>query len=729
MGGLTGTARPRRAPGRSARRLLAGVATAAALIASALAQPAVPSTAAEGAAEAPRLYLVTLSGPGTSDLRGALDRPALRAAARASQDRTLSSVGAPEPVYRWTAALNGYAVALTKEQAHALESDPAVARVEADSVRPLAGAAATRPAAGIAPPSHGRGGAGVVIGVVDSGLWPDSPLFADVRGLGRAPQRFRGVCQPGPGWADDVCGRKVVGARWFVAGFGVDRVRSTAQLSALDDDGHGTLVASVAAGNAGVSVTVPGQRAGVYSGVAPQARIAAYKACWTAPDPRDDGCSTADLVAAVDQAVADRVDVLNLSVDGGREIDGVDTVDRALLGAAEAGIVVVGASGNRGSSGYAAHAGPWVTSVGGVTGEVRRGTVSARGLALAGAMASRRTVSPAAVVAGAAVPAPGASPGDARLCVPGSLDAAEVAGRIVVCERGRIGRVDKSAAVRRADGVGMILLNRTRGPVSADFHSVPTVHLAKAEGERLLAWLVRHPGRRLALRPDGVLRGPGRLVSWTSWGDPAGAFLKPDLVANAVGVLGAAPPHARGRRWDLGTGTSVAAARVSGAAAVLLSRHDWTAAMVRSALSTTAGDLAEAPSLLRSGAGEVRPLRAGRATLVLRQSVRGYRAWLDGSLDAQGLNTPSALLHGDQSVTRTVTNVAHRAVTFRFTVSGFRRHEVTVSPASVRLAPGRSARLTITVGPASGTQPLDDGWVSWTGSAGIPGRIPVVVAR
>ena len=73
-------------------------------------------------------------------------------------------------------------------------------------------------------------------------------------------------------------------------------------------------MASIAAGNAQVSVQVNDQRLGSYGGVAPQARVAAYKACWTAPDPADDGCSTADLVTAVDTAVRDRVDVLNLSV-------------------------------------------------------------------------------------------------------------------------------------------------------------------------------------------------------------------------------------------------------------------------------------------------------------------------------------------------------------------------------------------------------------------------------
>ena len=72
--------------------------------------------------------------------------------------------------------------------------------------------------------------------------------------------------------------------------------------------------------------------------MAPAARLAVYKACWTAPDPAEDGCATADTVAAVDQAVADGVDVLNYSVSGSDRPD--DSVERAFLGAASAGVFV-----------------------------------------------------------------------------------------------------------------------------------------------------------------------------------------------------------------------------------------------------------------------------------------------------------------------------------------------------------------------------------------------------
>ena len=120
-----------------------------------------------------------------------------------------------------------------------------------------------RRAAGQAPPARRRG---VVIGFVDSGLGPDSPLFAAVPRLGRQPRRFHGACATGEDWTTDTCDRKVVGARWFVAGFGPDDVRSSSSLSPRDDDGHGTQMASIAAGNAGSPSTSPGSGSAATAG-------------------------------------------------------------------------------------------------------------------------------------------------------------------------------------------------------------------------------------------------------------------------------------------------------------------------------------------------------------------------------------------------------------------------------------------------------------------------------
>jgi hypothetical protein len=663
----------------------------------------------------PVLHLVTLTGPGTS---GGDAGPA---EILARQDAVLATVGSPTTTYRWTTALNGFAVALTPAQVDTVEADPQVVSVEANEVRTMAGRRGTALASGQVDQPRATGGAGVVIGVVDSGLDPESPLFAAVPGLGRAPEDFRGSCEVGEEWPSTTCNRKVVASGWWVAGFGEDRIRTSEHLSARDAVGHGTQVASVAAGNAGVSVRMQGRTVGSFGGIAPQARIAPYKACWGAPDPADDGCATADLVSAIDRATADGVDVLNVAVAGP---PGTDTVERALLGAAEADIVVVAAAGNDGREQYAAHDSPWVTTVGASLGSVWQGRVSvAGGPTLTGASRSRRTTGPVRLVLGSDVAAPGVRRRDAAQCRPGSLDAALTSGRAVYCERGGIGRIDKSDAVARADGVAMVLGNVRPGPVVDDFHAVPTVQLSAPDAARLHRWVRTHD--RTTIRMSGLAPSPGagRTAAWSPPGDPRASLVKPDVVAVGDGVLGAVPDD---RGWSLFSGSSASTARVSGAAALLRSHHDWRAPVVRSVLATTAVPLA-GDSVLQQGAGRAGgDVHDARLALVVRTSR--YREALDSGSWAD-LNLSSVLVRGNTTVTRRVTNLGSRAEYFSAQAVGFTRHQVRVAPLATRLDPGESATFRISVSGPSTPGSVDDGWIRWRGARGSVTRVPVAITR
>jgi hypothetical protein len=702
-------------------------ATVAALLAALVAGSALtgpPAAATDGtpapqpADEETTLHLVTLDGPGTSRTAGVLPSAVLREWMLGAQDQVLATVGAEEPVYRWTTALSGVAVRLTAEQARALAADPRVALVEPDRMLRLAGtpAAAARDAATV----RGAGGKGTVIGFVDSGIAPEGPVFADGPSLGPAPATYVGECRTAPDWPSSACTTKVVGAQWFVDGFGVDRLRDSASRSARDDVGHGTAVASVAAGNGGLPARVRGHRLGTFSGVAPQARVAAYKACWTAPDPDDDGCSAADVVSAVDQATADGVDVLNVSVadDTGRD-PAQDTVQRALLGAAEADIVVVAAAGN-GRGGPVAAA-PWVTTVGATTGDVRRGTVGRGGApALTGVMASTRSVGPARLVLGADVRAPGSDRREARVCTPGTLDAAAVAGRIVLCERGGVARTDKSTAVQQADGVGMVLANRRAGSLDPDLHAVPTVHIDERAARDLRRWSARHPAGRVTLRPQGLQRVPTRMAGWSRTGDPGSGLVAPDLLGVGTGVL-AADLGPAGSRWQLVSGTSVAAAQVSGAAAVLLGRRDWSAVAVRSALAGTSLSVRGRTH----GAGLVRPAVAASAPLAVSVTPDDYRDWLDGRRAELGAG-PLVLGPDRRTTTRTVTNLARRTTVFTARVVGL--GGLRLSRLSLTLARGDAATVTLRLD--GRLRAGDTGAVEWqAASGGAVVRWPVFVAR
>lgn len=663
------------------------------------------------------LYLVTLTGPGTAGHRGEQPRSEVARQMRTDQDQLLAAVDAPDPVYRWTTALNGVAVRLDAAQARTLGGNPRVALVEKNTRRRLtsldrAGAPATAPS--VAPDA--RAGASTVIGFVDSGIAPDSRAFSDVAALGRPP-RFDGSCAAAPAdptWSTADCGRKIVGAQWYVAGFGADGVRSGESLSPLDTTGHGTQMASIAAGTADVPVRVSGHRLGQSSGVAPRARIASYKACWSAPNPADDGCATADLVAAIDQATADRVDVLNLAVAGSQ---GIDTVEHALLGATEAGVVVIGAAGNGGDGAYAAHPSPWVISVGATTGDHRVGAVATGGSRRwQGKMASRRSVPRSPLVYGSAAAAPGATTSEARLCRPGSLDAARVSGAVVVCQRGETARVEKSRAVERADGAGMILVNPAPGSTHADLHAVPTVHLRRGEAKKLRRWARERDRPRVRLESEGVEQAPARVAPFSTSGDPTLPLIKPDVVAPGTEVVAATPDG-----WDLSTGTSASAAHVSGAAAVLLSRSGATPVRVRSALLGSARPVGNSHGG-KAGAGVV--TRRGLPDISFLVPTRRYRGWLSGKW--RMVNQPTAMLiDGKSKLRRTLTNTGDEVIEITAHTAGFER-PVRVFPSYAELAPGDTLTFTVTLDAANGRE---DGVVLWHSDDGRPTRLTVVTAR
>ena len=548
-------------------------------------------------------------------------------------------------------------------------------------MRPLAGSPGGRAGLGRAHP--GAAAAGVVSGSWTPASGRESSLFARARA--RAARGSTSGASAGRRRLEaDDCNRKLVGARWFVTGFGEDNVRSTSSLSPLDDSGHGTQIASIAAGNAGVSVQVPGQRLGQYGGIAPQARIAIYKACWTAPDPADDGCATADLVTAIDRATSRRVDVLNSSVGG----PSTSTPSSAPCSAPPSDIVVVAAAGTAAAPGT-----PRTRRLGDLGRRHDRRRTPGPGRAArrhpphrrhgrdptgrAGAVGPRRPCprpGPAARARGSAGPgrwtrrAPRADRAvRARRHRPGR----EVAG-------GPPGRRRRHGACQRPAGA---VSSPTCTPYRRSTWPTPAA-------TTLRRWHDRHPGARVTLAPRG-LRAPDPTVTpWSSAGDPTGATVKPDVVGPAVGVLGAVPPSVREHAVGLRTGTSAAAAWTSGLALRLRGSHRLVGRRLRSALVTSAASVGGGPSVLAEGAGRPRLENADRARLAYLSKPGAYRAWLDGG--RRDLDVPSVLLSGDRDrAVRRITNVGQRPTTFSATVTGLTEHTAVVRPASVRLAPGR----------------------------------------
>jgi len=269
------------------------------------------------------------------------------------------AIAGGEKFYDYFYSFNGFAAVLTPSQAVTMAKLPDVVKLFKDEFK--------FPVTDNSPEflgltaedglwDMGYDGEDVIIGVIDTGIWLEHPSFSDQIDLvdrpgssGKRtlayedpPDHWCGTCQPGERWSQDDCNNKLIGARYFKDGFTNNEIKiSNDYLSARDADGHGSHTASTVAGNAGVEASILGIDRGVVSGMAPRARIAMYKACWAGA-----GCAVSDLTMAIDQAVADGVDVINYSIGSSATTLGPD--DIAFLYAADAGVFVATSAGNLG---------------------------------------------------------------------------------------------------------------------------------------------------------------------------------------------------------------------------------------------------------------------------------------------------------------------------------------------------------------------------------------------
>jgi len=619
--------------------------------------------------------------------------------------------------YSYTLASNGFAAQLTGKQAAALAMKRDVVSVVPDALRHITAESSTdflrlsgpnglwSDLGGVS-----AAGKGVVIGVLDTGIAPENPSFAgSVLGTtpGEEPWRdgdtitmnkadgttFTGTCQAGEQFALTDCNSKVIGARYYLDGFGAARIGDATTgeyVSPRDGDGHGSHTASTAGGNADVPAAINGTDFGVISGVAPAAKIAAYKVCWSGPDPSvttDDGCTDTDILKAIDQAVADGVDVINYSIGGGPAQTTFSPTDAAFLGAAAAGIFVAASAGNDGpSASTVENASPWITTVAATTIPSYEATATlGDGSAYVGASITVDRTPGATPLAGDLVRADlvavdGFDAADALLCAAGALDPAKVNGAIVFCQRGVYDRVSKSAEVLRAGGSGMLLVNRTPADVDSDEHSVPSIHLDAPAFDPVYAYAATD-GATVSFAPDnttGTVTPVPQVAGFSSRG-PVTAdgsdLLKPDISAPGVGIL-ADGANAQGAdpTFEFLSGTSMASPHIAGLAALVLGfRPLATPAEIKSIMMTTAKDTVDANDVqftdpFAQGAGQVNPSSFSYPGLVYQSGPADWLAYLQGlgydagvePIDASNLNLPSiqiGALTAPETITRTVTAV------------------------------------------------------------------------
>lgn len=702
--------------------------------------------------------------------------------------RVLAQSKGGELLYNYVHSFNGFAAKLTPEQAQSLARQPGVLRVTPDKTHRLH--TSTTPSfLGLdARKGKPRGlwnrlggkfeaGKNVVIAVLDTGIWPESLSFADrfntktkewtfstgprSKMKYAVPKYWQGRCD----LVDATCNRKLIGARYYNAGWGGDEAIKTEFpdefLSPRDADGHGTHVASTAGGNPDVKATGPAASTfgNIHiSGMAPHAYVAAYKIFW------DGRGKTSDIIAATDQAVEDGADIINYSGSGTDRVFG-EPSEIAFLNAAKSGVFVATSAGNDGPEPNTTnHPGPWVTTVAAGThnragkGVAMLGSQTFKGISLADHAVT------APIILATAAGIEGTDPEEVRLCYDANeegkpvLDPQKVVGKIVVCDRGVIARVDKSLAVKQAGGVGMILLNTAADGLAADFHSVPTVHLPDTDALAVKGYAAQ-PGVVATIKKAEITYDtPAPYTAEFSSRGPllagGGDLLKPDLIAPGQDILAAMSPNLNGRDFDLLSGTSMSSPHIAGLAALLRHLHPtWSPMAIKSALMTTGTNVLDGPGtdpkvIFSQGAGQVRPNSAADPGLVYDAGVNDWNAFLCGasklvnpnvcadlkkrgySFDISDMNVASIAigdLPGKQTVKRTVTNVGPRE-RYRFSSEGLAGFKVQPSMDSFEVSRGESLSYSVDfIRDAADFDQYSGGYITWTGERGHVVRIPVAI--
>ncbi|XP_031259152.1 subtilisin-like protease SBT3.5 isoform X2 [Pistacia vera] len=644
-------------------------------------------------------------------------------------------------VYSYKHGFSGFAAKLTEAQAQQLAELPGVIRVVPNSLHRLQ---TTRSWDYLGLSSHSSSnvlhnsnmGNGVIIGVLDTGIWPESKAFSD-EGLEPIPSRWKGLCQSGDQFnASTHCNRKIIGARWFVNGFlaeyGKPLNTSGDQefFSPRDANGHGTHTSSTAAGSFVHNVSYKGLGFGNVRGGAPRARLAIYKVCWNVLGGQ---CASADILKAFDEAIHDRVDVLSLSIGSAiplfSDVDERDGIATGSFHAVARGITVVCGAANEGPSAQTVqNTAPWILTVAASTMD--------RAFPSTITLGNNRTLVGQAVFTGKESgftglvypEAAGLDPNSAGVCQALSLNATKVAGKVVICFTSVTSRVAiRSAAsiVQEAGGVGLIVVKNPTDAFSPCTENFPCVEVDYEVGTQILFYIRSTKSPLVKLSPSRTFVGKPLLakVAFFSSRGPnsiAPAILKPDITAPGVNILAATSPLHRlaDNGYVLFSGTSMATPHVSGIVALVKALHpDWSPAAIKSALITTArrngpsgfpifaeGSPQKLANPFDFGGGIVNPNEAADPGLIYDMNTADYIYYLcameynntdisrltgqptmcpDPKPSMLDINLPSITipsLRNSVTITRTVTNVGNSKSVYRAVIEHLFGTMISVQP-------------------------------------------------
>ncbi|KAJ4835143.1 hypothetical protein Tsubulata_033450 [Turnera subulata] len=599
-------------------------------------------------------------------------------------------------IYSYTRAIHGFSARLSPSQAAHLTRLPGILSVVPDQIRHLH-TTHTPNFLGLSSSSglwrNAGYGDGVIIGVLDTGIWPEHPSFSDSDLSDDVPDYWKGSCETRPDFPASSCNKKLIGAKAFFQGYvahkgsPIDNVKEFE--SPRDTEGHGTHTASTAAGSLVQNASLFHYAQGEARGMAMKARVAAYKICWSL------GCFDSDILAAMDQAIYDGVHVISLSVgaNGYAPQYDHDSIAIGAFSASKHGIVVSCSAGNSGPNPYTAvNIAPWILTVGASTVD--------REFPADVVLGDNRTFGGVSLYAGEPLVdfklrLVYAGDCGSRYCYVGSLSPSLAQGKIVVCDRGVNARVEKGSAVKLAGGLGMILANTEDNgeELIADSHLVPATMVGEIAGNQIKEYikLAQYPTATIVFRGTIIGDSPAapKVAAFSSRGPNhlTPEILKPDVIGPGVNILagwtGSVGPtdldiDPRRVEFNIISGTSMSCPHVSGIAALLRKSYpDWSPAAIKSALVTTAYNLDNSRQKIKDlasgkestpfihGGGHVDPNGALNPGLVYDIDTSDYVAFLcaigydarriavftrepttadvcDGKLDSPGnLNYPS----------------------------------------------------------------------------------------
>ncbi|XP_065871826.1 subtilisin-like protease SBT3 [Euphorbia lathyris] len=496
----------------------------------------------------------------------------------------------------------------------------------------------------------------VIIGVLDTGIWPENESFND-KNMPPVPQRWRGICESGVEFNASHCNKKLIGARKFSQGMKQHRLN----ISTTDDYdsprdyyGHGSHTSSIAAGNWVQNVDYFGYGRGTARGMAPLARIAMYKVIFYS-DYDDYDAAATDVLAGMDQAIEDGVDVMSLSLGFDETPFFENPIAIGAFAAMKKGIYVICGAGNDGPNKYTILNGaPWLTTVGAGTIDRQFGAQITLGDGII--TVTGQSFYPENLLVLRVPLYFGHGNRNKELCEWGSLDPKEVAGKFIFCDHNESSVFRQESDRDVAGAVGAIFSENDGEFGDVDDFSQPIVLVNTKDGDSIKNYIRNTPNATVSVAFGKTILGakPAPKVAYFSSRGPdliSPWILKPDILAPGYHILAAwvpnrafAPIHEGdylSTDYAIISGTSMSCPHAAGIAALLKAAHrDWSSAAIRSAMMTTAyvkdntnGIITDmvngvASTPLDFGAGHLDPNKAMDPGLVYDVQVEYYIDYL-----------------------------------------------------------------------------------------------------